>query len=164
MGLTPEQIAKLSPNVQAQIKSAQGKSLPKKVHVHESKPQFTNNNNYTGIQVINGKCPSKSNCYTIIKIKGISSLGKTKALTEYEKSFYLQCNLYRNANITGLFELELSVFNESNRADLDNSLKIILDCLQKVNAIKNDNSCIKIVAQKFIDKDRPRIEFKLIRI
>ena len=30
MGLTPEQIAKLSPNVQAQIKSAQGKSLPKK--------------------------------------------------------------------------------------------------------------------------------------
>ena len=43
-------------------------------------------------QVINGKCPSKSNCYTIIKIKGISSLGKTKALTEYEKSFYLRCN------------------------------------------------------------------------
>lgn len=164
MGLTPAEIAKLSPSVQAQIKSAQGKSPSKKVQIPDLKTQPATDNIYTGIQVINGKCPSKSNCYTIIKLKGYSSLGKTKSLTEYEKSFYLQCNLYRNSNITGLFELELSVFNESNRADLDNSLKIILDCLQKVNAIKNDNNCIKIVAQKFIDKDRPRIEFKLIRI
>ena len=162
MGLTPAQIAQLSPEVQAQIKKMQGKSLQKKTLTDNSNSIVPNTPN--GFQVINGTCPSKSNCYKIITLGKHASLAKTKVLCDYEKSFYLQCNLYRNANITGLFELELSVFNESNRADLDNSLKIILDCLQKVNAIKNDNNCIKIVAQKFIDKDRPRIEFKLIRI
>ena len=116
------------------------------------------------MQVIYGKCPSKSNCYKIITLKNHSSLCKTKTLTEYEKSFYLQCNLYRNKNINGLFEIYLSVYYDSNRADLDNSLKIILDCLQKVNAIKNDNNCIKIVANKFIDKLKPRIEFEIIEI
>lgn len=113
------------------------------------------------LQVINGKCPSKSNCYKVIKLGNHASLAKTKVLTDYEKSFHLQCNHYRNQNIDGLFEIYLKVYNESNRADLDNALKIILDCLQKVKAIKNDNNCIKIVAEKFVDKDKPRIEFRL---
>ena len=116
------------------------------------------------LQVIVGKCPSKSNCYKVIKLGNHASLAKTKVLTDYEKSFHLQCNKYRNVNITGLFEIELRVFNESNRADLDNALKIILDCLQKVKAISNDNNCIKILAEKFIDKDKPRIEFRLIKL
>lgn len=73
----------------------------------------------------------------------------------------LQCNIYRNKNITGLFEIHLHVYYDSNRADLDNSLKIILDCLQMVKAITNDNNCVKILAEKFIDKQKPRIEFEL---
>jgi len=32
------------------------------------------------------------------------------------------------------------------------------------NAIKNDRNCVKIVAEKFIDKFNPRIEFELIEI
>ena len=116
------------------------------------------------IQVIHGKCPSKSNCYQIVKIGGKSSLAKTPALKEYEKSFYLQCNLYRNKNITGFFELQLNVFYENQRPDLDNSMKIILDNLQTCKAIKNDRNCVKIIAEKFIDKERPRIEFELIEI
>ena len=48
--------------------------------------------------------------------------------------------------------------------NLDGSMKIILDCLQKVNAFKNDNKCIKIVAQKFVDKETPRIEFLIKEI
>lgn len=115
-------------------------------------------------QVIIGKCPSKSNCYKIITLGKHASLAKTKVLSDYEKSFYLQCNYYRNKEINGLFELHLRVYNESNRADLDNALKIILDCLQKVKAIKNDNNCVKIIAEKFIDKNNPRIEFKIIAI
>lgn len=113
------------------------------------------------MQTIIGKCPSKSNCYKVIKVGAHASLAKTKTLTDYEKSFYLQCNTYRNKNINGLFEIYLKVYYDSNRADLDNSLKIILDCLQKVNAIKNDNNCVKIVAEKYIDKIKPRIEFEL---
>lgn len=115
----------------------------------------------TTAQIILGKCPSKSNSYKIVQIGKHSSLAKTKVLIEYEKSFYLQCDIYRNKNISGLFEMYLSVYYDSNKADLDNSLKIILDCLQKVNAIKNDNNCVKIVAEKFIDKSNPRIEFEL---
>ena len=112
-------------------------------------------------QTIIGKCPSKSNSYKVIKLGQHASLAKTKALIDYEKSFYLQCNIYRNKNITGLFELHLQVYYDSNRADLDNSLKIILDCLQKVKAISNDNNCVKILAEKFIDKHKPRVEFEL---
>lgn len=111
-------------------------------------------------QIIKGICPSKSNCYRI----GSYGLFKTKALSEYEKAFYLQCNYYRNRNITGLFEFHIDVYYPANRADLDNSLKVCLDCLQHVKAIKNDRNCIKIVAQKFVDKENPRIEFTIITI
>jgi Holliday junction resolvase RusA-like endonuclease len=115
-------------------------------------------------QIILGNTPSKSNSYKIININGHASLGKTKVLKEYENRFYIQCDKYRNANIMGYFELYLKVFYPSERSDLDNSLKIILDCLQKVNAIRNDNKCVKIVAEKYLDKERPRIELLINQI
>ena len=86
---------------------------------------------------------------------------KKKAVIDYEKSFFLQCGKYRNKKIDTFFELHLDVYFPSNRQDLDNSLKIVLDCLQDCNAITNDRNCTKIVANKFIDKLNPRIEFKL---
>ena len=115
-------------------------------------------------QTILGQTPSKSNCYRIITLSGHGSLAKTPALKLYEKSFYLQCSFYRNKQIKGLFELNLNVYNSSQRPDLDNSFKIVLDCLQSCNAIENDRNCIKIVAQKFVDKINPRIEFELIEV
>lgn len=116
------------------------------------------------MQTIYGNCPSKSNSYKIIYLKGKPALSKTTALQEYENKFYIQCNQYRNANITGYFELYLKVYYPSERPDLDNSLKIILDCLQKIKAIKNDNKCVKIIAEKFLDKNNPRIEFQITKI
>ena len=110
-------------------------------------------------QTIHGNCPSKSNCY---RISG-SMLFKTQALKKYENDFYIQCNHYRNANITGYFEFYVNVFYPNQRADLDNSLKVVLDCLQKVKAIQNDNKCVKIVAQKFLDAKNPRIEFEILK-
>jgi Holliday junction resolvase RusA-like endonuclease len=115
-------------------------------------------------QVIHGSCPSKSNCYKIIKIGNHSSLGKTAVLKKFEKDFYIQCNVYRYKNIEGYFEFYMDVFYPNQRSDLDNSLKVVLDCLQKVNAIKNDNKCTKIIVRKFLDKDKPRIEFMLKEI
>jgi len=115
-------------------------------------------------QIIIGNTPSKSNNYRIIKKNGHGSLAKSSQIKEYEKSFDLQCNYYRNKNIEGLFEIKLNVFFPSNKSDLDNCLKCILDCLQTCKAIKNDNLCIKITAEKFIDKINPRIEFELIEI
>ena len=112
-------------------------------------------------QIILGQVPSKSNCYKIITLNGHGSLAKSKALKDYEKSFYLQCNQYRNSGIDCLFEFEVDVFYPNNRSDLDNSLKILLDCLQQVKAITNDNKCVKIIANKFVDSNNPRIEFSL---
>ena len=121
------------------------------------------------IERINGKPPSKSNSYRIITLRskggaGHGSLAKTDALRAYEANFHLQCQKYRGAMIDGLFKIFLKVYYPTNRADLDNSLKIILDCLQKCNAIKNDNKCIGIVAEKYVDKDDERIEFVLYEV
>lgn len=57
-------------------------------------------------QIILGVCPSKSNSYRI----GHKGLFKSSALANYEKSFYLQCDKYRNKNIDGLFEFHMSVY------------------------------------------------------
>ena len=116
----------------------------------------------TGFITIPGNVPSKSNCYKIITLNGHGSLAKTKGLKAYEQSFMWQCGTYRNANISSPFEFHINVYYPSKRSDLDNSLKLVLDCLQKVKAIRNDNLCCKIVAQKFIDKVNPRVEFKII--
>lgn len=110
--------------------------------------------------IILGQPPSKSNCYRVITIHGHGSLGKTTALKKYEQKFFEQCRL-RDANISNFFELYLDVFFHSNLPDLDNCLKVILDCLQSCKAIKNDRYCVKIEARKFIDKNNPRVEFVL---
>lgn len=117
-----------------------------------------------GWQVVTGNTPSKSNTYRIITIGGHASLAKTKALKEYEDAFYMQCGKYRNINIDKFFEYHCRVYYPSMRSDIDNSLKVQLDCLQKTNSIKNDNLCVKVVAEKFIDKENPRVEFKIVTI
>lgn len=115
-------------------------------------------------QTILGTVPSKSNCYKIIYVAGHPDIGKKDALIKYEKSFYMQVGHYRNLDIKGLFEYHCRVFYPSMRSDLDNSLKVQLDCLQLTKTIANDNKCVKIVAEKFIDKLNPRVEFKIIEV
>lgn len=115
-------------------------------------------------QVILGQPPSKANTYRIITINGHGSLAKTQALKSYEEKFFLQCGAYRNKNIQGFFELYVDVYFHSNQSDLDNILKETLDCLQSCKAIKNDRNCVKIVANKFIDKNNPRIEFTIVEV
>ena len=109
-------------------------------------------------QTILGQPPSKSNSYKIITINGHSKLGKTEATKKYETDFFMQCTL-RKKGICKRFKLTLDVFYSSDRPDLDNSCKVILDCLQTCGAIKNDRLCAEIHARKLIDKRNPRIEF-----
>lgn len=109
-------------------------------------------------QTIYGLPPSKSNSYRIITIHGHGSLAKTQATKKYEESFFMQCAL-RNANIDKRFKLTIDVYFSSDRPDLDNSCKVVLDMLQSCKAIKNDRLCAEIHARKLIDKENPRIEF-----
>lgn len=115
-------------------------------------------------QVIYGQCPAKSNQYRIITIAGHASLKKSDAVKTYEESFYLQCGKYRNKKIKGFFEFYIDAYFQSNRSDLDNVCKLTLDMLQTCNAITNDRQCVKIVANKFIDKNKPRIEFTIVEV
>ena len=112
---------------------------------------------------IYGDVVSKSNQYRIIKIGGHASLKKTDAVKKFEEKFYLQ-NPLRNANISGFFEFYLDVYFSSNRKDLDGAFKLVLDSLQASKTITNDRNCVKIVANKFIDKNNPRIEFTLVEV
>lgn len=105
---------------------------------------------------IYGQPPSKSNAYKIITVGGHASLCKTKATKDYEQSFFLQCPL-RGRDINRRFKLTLDVYFSSDRPDLDNALKAVLDCLQTCKAIRNDRLCSEIVARKLVDKEGPRI-------
>ena len=113
-----------------------------------------------GWETIIGTVPSKSN--------GLRFIGgrtyKSKAITDYEKTFWAQCIKYRYKGISKPFELSLNVYYPSRRSDLDGSFKIILDMLQTCGAITNDRNCTKIIAERFIDKLNPRIEFRITPI
>lgn len=106
--------------------------------------------------VIYGQVPSKSNGYRI----GNNRLYKSKELLQYEESFRLQ-TLTHHDNISKEFGINIIVYFQSNRSDLDNAAKIILDCLQKCGIIANDRLCVRLVMIKKIDKVNPRIEIFL---
>ena len=112
---------------------------------------------------IYGQVPSKSNGYKIITISGHSSLAKTKSLKDYERKFYLQCPL-RGEEIAEPFAIDMDVYYNSNRPDLDNAFKIVLDCLQLCKAIKNDRYCFEIHARKLVDKVNPRLELSITKL
>jgi Holliday junction resolvase RusA-like endonuclease len=106
---------------------------------------------------IKGQVPSKSNGYRI----GGNRLYKTVALKSYEVSFEWQIRKHKGETISVPFQIWIEVYFHSNRSDLDNASKVILDCLQTCGVIKNDRLCSFLVMRKHIDKDNPRIEFRI---
>jgi Holliday junction resolvase RusA-like endonuclease len=102
---------------------------------------------------IYGQVPSKSNGYRI----GNNRLYKSKQLLQYEESFRLQ-TLTVHDTINVEFGVNIIVYFQSNRSDLDNAAKVILDCLQSCGIIANDRLCVRLVMIKKIDKLNPRIE------
>ena len=114
-------------------------------------------------EIILGQIVAKANNYQAVPDgSGGRRIIKDDTIRQYEKDFAKQCNLYKNKGINTPFTLVADVFFKSNKYDLDNSLKTLLDCLQDVKAIRDDNLCIRIEATKHIDADNPRVEFELI--
>lgn len=109
---------------------------------------------------VRGQIPSKSNCYKVITLHGHGSLAKQPVLKRYEAAFFMQCPM-RGALLAARFRLDIDVYYASDRSDLDNCLKTVLDCLQQCKAIKNDRQCVEIRARKLIDKNDPRCEITI---
>lgn len=109
---------------------------------------------------VSGQVPSKSNLYRIVTINGHGALAKTSASKAYEQAFFLQCPV-RDLGLKERFRLDIDVYYASDRPDLDNSLKAILDCLQACKAIDNDRHCVEIHARKLVDKTAPRCEITI---
>lgn len=114
-------------------------------------------------ETIYGQVVSKANNYQVGNDKhGQRYIIKSEAIRAYERSFMKQCKVYKDRNINCHFTLYVEVYESSVRYDLDNALKTLLDCLQMVKAITDDNLCRKIVAEKHIDKYRPRVVFGIV--
>lgn len=164
--IVPKGLGKNLPKRTAKVREEETYSVISKSlsNVKMSEQLFASNKK----QVIFGSVPSKSNCYRIVTFKSKdvskqshSTMAKTPALAKYEKDFFIQCNVYRNKDLQGYLQIEVDVYYPNQRSDLDNSLKVILDCLQKVKAFANDNKVVDIRIRKFLDKANPRVEFSL---
>lgn len=117
------------------------------------------------VEVIHGQIIAKANHYQAVSGKGgTRRIIKDEIIRAYERSFMEQCKTYRNRRISSRFRLFVRVFHSSERFDLDNSLKTLLDCLQMVNAITDDKLCYQIEAEKHLDKYHPRIEFTILEV
>lgn len=117
------------------------------------------------IETIHGQIIAKANHYQAVPgTSGQKRIIKDKIIRAYERSFMEQCKTYRNKRISSRFRLFVRVWHSSERFDLDNSLKTLLDCLQMVGAIANDKLCYQIEAEKHLDKYHPRIEFAIMEV
>jgi Holliday junction resolvase RusA-like endonuclease len=108
-----------------------------------------------------GQVPSKSNGYKI----GNNRLYKSKELKDYENRFswlYALAQGKPSEPLKEKFSITIHVYFQSNRSDLDNAAKIILDCLQACKIIENDRLCHELHMVKYIDKENPRIKFEII--
>lgn len=116
-------------------------------------------------EVIQGQIIAKANHYQAVPGKfGQKRIIKDEIIRAYEHSFMEQCKVYRNRRISSRFRLFVRVWHSSERFDLDNSLKTLLDCLQMVGAITDDKLCYQIEAEKHLDKYRPRIEYAILEV
>lgn len=113
-------------------------------------------------ETILGQVVSKANNYQVGSSSGKARhIVKSSQMRLYERKFREQCTIYKGRDINCHFTLFVAVYESSVRYDLDNALKTILDCLQQVRAIRNDNLCMRIVAEKHLDRHNPRIVFAI---
>ena len=74
----------------------------------------------------------------------VVQLGRERALKRFSGEVAVTINVYRPAK----------------RGDLDNALKVVLDCLNGI-AFDDDDQIVRIVAERFDDKSNPRVEIEV---
>lgn len=63
----------------------------------------------------------------------------------------------------GEFGVEMRLYYDSRRPDINNSTKLILDALEGA-AYKNDRQVSVLIQRKFLDRQSPRVEIAVWRI
>lgn len=135
--------------------------LIKQIYIHaQTKTQNNFIINFINMITIKGQVPSKSNGYRIAN----NRLFKSVELKSYEVNFEWQIKKHLKESIDVPFQIWIDVYFQSNRSDLDNAAKVILDCLQTSGVIKNDRLCSVLAMRKHIDKENPRIEFEIKKL
>ena len=61
-------------------------------------------------------------------------------------------------------EISITLLDEKKYFKIEKEYKGIITIWDYRKTIKNDNLCVKIVAEKFVDKENPRVEFKIVTI
>lgn len=114
-------------------------------------------------EIIFGIIVSKTNHYiSVPDCKTGSRIVLDEIYRRYKASFLEQIKIYRNRLINAPFILIADVYYISDRFDLDNSIKTLLDLLQDARAITNDKLCIELHGRKHIDRRNPRVEFSIV--
>lgn len=62
--------------------------------------------------------------------------------------------------LVGDIDVRIDVYRPAKRGDLDNTLKVILDSLNGI-AYQDDSQIVSIHAQRFDDKQNPRVELTI---
>ena len=60
--------------------------------------------------------------------------------------------------------VSIIMLDEKKYFEIEKEYKQIIKYWDYRKSIKNDNLCVKVVAEKFVDKENPRVEFKIVTI
>lgn len=119
--------------------------------------------------VIEGKLVSKAN--SRMAVPGRTKAGKTftrfiksQSALDFEQSalYQLKRIVGKKKPLTGELGLEVTVYYESRRPDLDVSL--LMDVLEHAGVYENDRQLHEILAYKKYDKLKPRVEFTVYQL
>jgi len=109
---------------------------------------------------IKGQPYSKANSRKLVSIKGKPRFIKSAPARRYVVDFQSQCPQL-NELLEGDLEVEICIFYESRRPDLDPSL--ILDCMEN-RIYKNDRQVKRQILYWGLDKENPRSEIRVTEI
>lgn len=105
-------------------------------------------------QQFQGECVSKANSRRLVSIKGKPRFIKSAKALAFVKDIQAQAKKI-NPLLEGNLEAHIKIYYSSRRPDLDASL--VMDALEGV-WYKNDRQFKRLVLEKFLDKNTPRVE------
>ena len=118
--------------------------------------------------VVHRPLPSKANSRKIVTFgKGAGArpaIIKSKEAREFETHFNVVAlaSGLRDVPLDGKLWLAVLVYQKDMRRDLE--CELLKDCLQRSGVVKNDRLFWKVSEERRIDKEDPRVEFRLGKI